>query len=114
VPSSALELGSGRESVIGEPGMERALVAITGGPIIADDGRANGSAARNDGPPPPPPMPSGKVEPRKGSPEAETPYGFVVCGRLNVKECTVDGGWRVDATISTSRVNESWTIVSGG
>ena len=29
-------------------------------------------------------------------------------GRLKVKVCTVDAGWRVEAMISTSRVKESY------
>jgi hypothetical protein len=44
-----------------------------------------------------------KTELRRRSPEGEEPSGLEGAGTLNVKLCMVDGGWSVDAMISTSR-----------
>ncbi len=48
-----------------------------------------------------------KTEARRTSVEGLGARGVDGAGRLNVKLWTVDAGCRVDAMISTSRVNES-------
>ena len=48
-----------------------------------------------------------RTEARSTSVDGLGASGVDGAGSVNVKLCTVDAGWRVDAMISTSRVNES-------
>ena len=48
-----------------------------------------------------------RTEARSKSVEGLGARGVLGAGSVKVNVCTVEAGWRVDATISTSRVKES-------
>lgn len=48
-----------------------------------------------------------RIDARRRSPEGVGASGVLGAGRVKVKVCIVEAGWRVDAITSTSRVNES-------